>query len=321
MPNWRNAIKNIIKDELSIVRFDEPLSLYTTFHIGGNAECFIIVNSHKAISNILIYTQKENIPIFVIGKGSKILIPSQGLPGITMKLGNRFDYLLEENNEITVGGATSIQKLIQYTRNLSLSGVEFLYGIPATFAGIVKCNAGAFNKDIGSIIKKIIGINDCGEKIEFYKNQMQFSYRQSNFPDNFIITEGTIQLTPKPQRFILKTQQEYQSIRQNNHPWGFSVGSIFKNPYGSSANKISAGKLIDDVNLKGLHCGDAIVSKKHANFIMNIKHAHFNDVYELIQIIKSKVEREYNIILQEEVQILPKHMEVQKWQNLKKFSV
>lgn len=321
MASWRNAIKSIIKTGVSEVSFKEPLKKHTTYRIGGNAECFTVINDYEDLSNLVKYAKSNKIPVFVIGNGSKLLIPSQGLTGITIKLGSYFNNISRNNNELKIGAATPISKVVQFALRESLSGVEFLCGIPATFGGAVKCNAGAFSKEIGNCVGKIFGISSNGQKIVLLRNNMKFAYRQSNLPEGFIITEGIIELTPHNKDNIKELQNKYQKIRKKNQPWGASVGSIFKNPINSIMQQIPAGKLIDEVNLKGLKCGDAIISTKHANFIINKKNAHSNDVYELIQIIKSKVELKFNVILQEEVQILPKFMEVKKWQNQNELSV
>lgn len=313
MADWRQLIKKIVTDKATIFRFEESLAKYTTFRIGGKSECLVIVNNENDLLNILKLCQLRDIPVSTIGNGSKLLFSSQGLHGITLKLGDNFNYCYRENNKVIIGAATLLHKLCEFTYMQSLGGVEFLSGIPATFGGAIKCNVGAFSQDIGSCIMQISGIHSNGEKTTLTKDDMVFSYRHSNIPDDFIITEGIIELVPRPQQIIIENQSKYKKIRKNNQPWGFSVGSIFKNPIDLQNKQLPAGKLIDEVNLKGFQVGYAYISAKHANFIINKGEAHFNDVYELIQVMKSKVELKNNIILQEEVQILPKSMEVKKW--------
>ncbi|MBS4015345.1 MAG: UDP-N-acetylmuramate dehydrogenase [Candidatus Latescibacteria bacterium] len=319
MADWRTIIKNTLDNGYSQVFFSEPLSKHTTFRIGGNAECFIIASQVNDLIKTIEFSKNNNIPLFTIGNGSKLLVSSQGLSGITVKLGHKFNFISRNNNCLRVGAATSLHNLVQYACSESLSGVEFLCGIPATFGGAVVCNAGAFSNDISDCIDTVFGVDSNGQQISLLRNEIEYEYRQSKFPTAMVITEAIIELTPKDKHLIRNQQNKYQKHRKNAQPWGASVGSIFKNPISPSVGKIPAGRLIDEVGLKGLQCNDAYVSDKHANFIINKKNARTNDVYELIQIIKSKVELKFNIILQEEVQILPKYPEVKKWQSQKEL--
>jgi UDP-N-acetylmuramate dehydrogenase len=321
MASWRAIIKNTLASSSSQILFDEPFINYTTFQIGGCAECFIVVNDINDLIKIIKFTKKENVPLFIIGNGSKLLISSQGLLGITIKLGPGFNYMSCSNNKIKVGAATFLNNLVQYAYSASLSGIEFLYGIPATFGGAVACNAGAFTQDISSYLLTITGLDNNGEQITLQRNDIKFDYRLCHLPSDIIITEGTIELIPEDKEFIQNNLDKFREQRKKTQPWGASVGSIFKNPFDSSGMQIPAGKLIDEAGLKGYKYKRVYISDKHANFIINKQHAHTLDVYELIQIIKSKVELKFNIILQEEVQILPKYREVKKWQDQKELSV
>ncbi|MEO0074701.1 MAG: UDP-N-acetylmuramate dehydrogenase [candidate division WOR-3 bacterium] len=317
MASWRDTLKDIINTQSSRVYFDRALKHYSTFQIGGPAECLIIVNSIQDLINIIKFVNKHNLPLYTIGNGSKILFPSQTLSGITIKLGKHFNYIRERNQQIVVGAATPLSKIINFTSNHSLSGVEFLAGIPATLGGALFCNAGAFGHDIGSRVVTINGINNYGEEVQLTRKDLNFTYRQSNLQSNFIITEAILELALKDSKLIRQDIAYYLKYRQHAHPWGASVGSIFKNPRDQHNQTIPAGKLIEQAGLKKMRCGDAEVSSHHANFIINKKNARARDVYELIQIIKSIVELKYKIILQEEIQIFPKYVEVKKWQNQK----
>lgn len=287
--------------DLTKTYFAEPLSAHTTFRIGGYAEYFHVVRSLDDLKKIVQFANKKNIPIFIIGNGSNLLISDQGLRGITIKLGAGFTSITRNNNEIKVGAATSLSQFLLYALKQSLTGVEFLWGIPGTFGGAVACNAGAFSQDIGSLIIKINGVLPNGKEITLNRNQLERMYRKVSLPDGFIITDGLLNLTFSEQKIIEQKIKEYQDKRKNTQPNGASAGSVFKNP-----PLVPAGRLIDENNLKGLKIRNAYISKKHGNFIMNQGHAHFIDVYELIQIIKSTVELKTGTILEEEIQILPK---------------
>ncbi len=280
---------------------NEPLSAHTTFHIGGYAESFYIVKNLNDLKNILQFANKTNTPIFIIGNGSNLLISNQGLRGITIKLGAGFKSITQNNNEIKIGAAASLSQLLKYALIHSLTGVEFVWGIPGTFGGAVICNTGAFSQDIGSLITKINGILPNGKEISLNRNQIDCRYRKITLPNGFIITDGLLNLTFSEQKIIKQKIKDYREKRKKTQPDGASAGSVFKNP-----SFTPAGKLIEENNLKGLKIGNAYISKKHGNFIVNQGNAHFNDVYELIQIIKSTVEIKIGTILEEEIQILPK---------------
>jgi UDP-N-acetylmuramate dehydrogenase len=314
MASWQRIIETSIDQHLTESYWSEPLSEHATFRIGGNADCFIIINNLKELINILRVATTNHLSMFVIGCGSNLLISDQGIRYITVKLGKTFSYIKRENSELRVGAATKLSQLVKYAFSQSLGGVEFLLGIPGTLGGAVVSNAGAFSQDIGSRVTQINGILPNNQEVILNRNQLKFEYRKSNLPYGFIITEATLNLHPENQIKIKQTQEKYQKTRRKKQPWGASAGSVFKNP-----RQMFAGKLIQDSQLKGIKIKGAYISKKHSNFIINEQNAKFTDVYELIQLIKSSVESKTGIILEEEIQILPKVQEVKKWQNQKKY--
>lgn len=300
MASWRSVIENTLDKDSALIFYDEPLSKHTTFRIGGPAECFIIINSKDNLKKLLQIVRDEKIPLFVIGNGSNLLISDQGLKGITIKLGKNFSYAKIEHNLINVGAGMLLSKLIDFAVKNSLAGLEFLYGIPATFGGAVVSNAGAFSHDMSSIIKSINGFLPNGQEISISSSKLKFEYRKVNLPHSFIITDGSLKCIPNKQDCIRKSLKSYWEKRNIRQPHGMSAGSVFKNP-----KTTPAGKIIDECGLKGLAYRGAMISKKHGNFIINKNNACFKDVYELIQIIKSAVEAKTGIILEEEIQILP----------------
>ncbi len=317
MADWRRIIKNIItpastqrgESELTKVLWNEPLFKYTTFHIGGNAECLVIINSSDDLKRILQFSHQEKIPYFIIGQGSNILISQQGLKGITIKLGKAFDNIVSahtnsppliSNPQLSVGAATPLSKLLRYAVARSLSGIEFVWGIPGSFGGAIYSNAGAFSQNIGDLIEQINGISSTGEDVILTRKELNFKYRKSNLPDGFVITHGKLKLEFGNKIKIGRKINEYQLKRKATQPTGASAGSVFRNP-----SIAAAGKLIDDCGLKGLKIKGACISEKHGNFIINQNNADFNDVYELIQIINSTVELKTGTLLKQEIQIFP----------------
>jgi UDP-N-acetylmuramate dehydrogenase len=328
MASWRRIIKENLVPYLSkrtLVKYNELLARYTSFHIGGKAECLIIANTINDIKNIIKVCREYNVPLYILGAGSNLLISDQGLEGIVLKLGKAFSYIFDITNQfeanyrrncryLMVGAATKLIHIIRFCKSLSLLGPEFLWGIPASFGGAVKTNAGAFNHHIGELIVSITGIDNKGQELLLKKGNLQFDYRKTNIPNDFIITSGILKTHKTSHSKITATISIYKNMRKNTQPKGFSAGSVFKNP-----KVIPAGKLIDNVGLKGFSYGYAVISEKHANFIINQGQASMITIYEIIQKIKSLVEKNSGLILEEEIEILPKVKEVKKWQEQKKL--
>ncbi len=315
MASWRRLIETSIVDKATKIYWGESLSKHTTIRIGGQAECFIVANTVDDLKTILAIAEHQSIPLFILGNGSNILISDQKFNGIVIKLGDAFSYCMIENNNLRIGAATPLSHILTYLLDKSLSGFEFLWGIPGTFGGAIVSNAGAYSQNIGDRTIKINGLLPDGQEVAIDKNNLHFDYRKTTLPLGFIIMEGFLQITSNRPTAIRQLIAEYRKKRTLTQPAGASAGSVFKNP-----KLVSAGKLIDDNNLKGVCNGNAYISRKHGNFILNRCNASFINVYELLQIIKSTVEFNTGTILEEEIQVLPKSQEVKKWQNQKNCS-
>lgn len=298
----RNFIKTLKRQEKFSI--NEPLAKHTTFQIGGKAQYFVVVENSDSLKEVIKLALESNLSYFIIGAGSNLLISEQGLPGLVIKLGRDFSKIEIRGNRLICGAGVKLSRLVKTAYDHSLTGTEFLYGIPGTLGGAVKNNTGAFSQSIGEMIESIDGIQINQEleldNLTLKKEQIGFAYRTSQIPKDFIITQGTLKLKEGKKEKIHSEMERIQQYRKETQPWGASAGSIFKNP-----QQASAGKLLDEAGLKGLMIGEAYVSNKHANFIINRGGARFNDVLELIQIMKMRVEAKIGIILEEEVEIVP----------------
>jgi UDP-N-acetylmuramate dehydrogenase len=286
------------------ITVNKPLAKLTTFQIGGNAQYFATVQDLVGLNEVIKLALENNLPFLVIGSGSNLLISDQGLAGIVIKLDKDFSLIEIQGDKIICGAGVKLADLVKTASENSLTGAEFLYGIPGTVGGAINNNAGAFLRAIGDIVESVYGIKiDAKFELQYLrlsKDQIGFSYRTSQLPSDFIITSVIIKLSEGNRKKINSEINRIKKYRSKSHPWGASAGSIFKNP-----KPISAGKLLDEAGMKGLKVGGAYVSTKHANFIINRGGARFNDVLELIQIMKMRVEEKTGIILEEEVEILP----------------
>lgn len=307
----RNFIQTLNRQERLLPA--EPLAKYTTFQIGGKAKYLVVVKDLDNLQKILKLTLAHNLAYFIIGAGSNLLISDQGFPGIVIKLGKGFSQLAVQGEKIISGAGVKLADLIKFAYDNGLEGTEFLNGIPGTLGGAIMNNAGAFSHCTGDIIESVAGIRVNSqfeiENLKLRKNQIEFGYRKSGLSKDFIITEAAITLIKSEPKKIQSKIERIKKRRRETQPWGASAGSVFKNP-----KPVPAGKLLDQAGLKGFSVGEAYVSPKHANFIMNRSHATFNDVLELIQIMKMRVEKKTGIILEEEIEIVPSdRLEVRNW--------
>lgn len=287
-----------IKDIL--VKEDFPLSKISSIGIGGKIKYLVKVKNKSSLPFLKEIIEKEKIKYIFIGKLTNILFSDGYLNGMAIQYQDSyFEYLERKPPIIKIGAGVNLTNLIFKLQNFSVSGLEPLIGIPGSLGGAIKMNAGAFGVSIADFVKEIeIFSFKEGFKI-LKKEEVNFGYRFSSLSDEELIVSAILMLKEnreENQKYLIK---KYLKRRKEKFPKGKSLGCIFKNP-----NGLTAGKLIENANLKNFRVGDAIISDKHANFIINIKKARFLDVYELIQIVKEKVHKKFNILLEEEIKIV-----------------
>lgn len=278
------------------------LKNYTTFKIGGPAKYFFIAKSKQELIEAVKTAKRANLPFFVLGGGSKLLISDKGFKGLIIKIINTKYKIL--NTKIIAESGTTLAELVNAATRAGVSGLEWAAGIPgATVGGAVRGNAGAFGGSMADIIKNVEVFNTKDLKIKnFNPKDCQFGYRESIFKKNknLIIVSVALQLKKITKKNIKKKIERYLSHRKKIQSFKFpSAGSIFKNPKG-----FSAGELIEKCDLKGKRIGNVKISEKHANFIVNLGGGKATDVKKLINLVKNKVKNKFGIILEEEIQIL-----------------
>lgn len=280
-----------------VVKENFPLNKISSIGVGGKVKYLVKVKNKKILPLLKEIIEKEKIKYIFIGKLTNILLPEGYLDGVAIQYQDSFLEQLEENPPLVkIGAGISLTNLILNLQNLSLSGLEPLIGIPGSLGGAIKMNAGAFGISISDFIKEIeIFSFKEGFKI-IKKEEAGFGYRCSLIQDEELIISAVLMLKKNNQKHLIK---KYLKSRNEKFPKGKSLGCVFKNP-----NNFFAGELIEKVGLKNFRVGDAIISDKHANFIINMKKARFLDVYELIQIVKEKVYKKFNILLEEEIKII-----------------
>ena len=292
-------IKNLVSSKILI---NESLKKYTSFGIGGNASFYIFPKNEKDLKNILKYSNVNNIKIFFIGSGSNLLVSDNGFDGIIISLRKTFkNFIVNDKLEATIGTGVMLGNMVKILSKKSIKGLESLIGVPGTLGGALIMNAGAYGMEISNNLVSIKVIEMDGTDKIYNKKDLEFSYRFSSIPKNEIVVEANFKFELGDIDNIQDKKIEASNQRKEKQPLKFrSAGSIFKNP----SSKIAAGYLIDKANLKGMRVGDAEISIKHANFIINHGKASSNEVLKLIKIIKNKVKEQFNINLKLEIKLL-----------------
>lgn len=305
------------------VQKDVDFENLTTFKIGGEARFLFEVNNKEELPEAIRAAKEAEVSFFILGNGSNLLVSDKGYDGLVVKMNN--DHHQVEEDEIKAGAGLKLQDLINFTLKNELKDLEWAAGIPGTLGGAIRGNAGAFGLEMKDIVKQVEVYNVEKDKMETYGNQKcNFGYRNSTFKENLhlIILNATLVLNSSSKKAIKKRMEEYLSYRKENHALDYPCsGSVFQNPKKKIEDEellkqypklkefnekelIPAGWLVEQVGLAGEKAGDAKVSEKHSNFIVNLGNAKAKDVMELINLTQEEVEDKFNIKLQLEIETL-----------------
>ncbi|MBF0288282.1 MAG: UDP-N-acetylmuramate dehydrogenase [SAR324 cluster bacterium] len=284
--------------------WEHSLRRYSTMRVGGTAACFIDVLNCEDLSQLLPFIQQYQIPYFVLGKGSNLIIPDTGWPGIILRLSSNFEdwHIFEEDHLVCVGAALPDVIFAKRSVPLGWSGVEFLIGIPGSIGGAIAMNAGAHGTEISDHLKTVWWMDMDGNQHQGDRDSLEFSYRSSplNAVSGSIITSALFQLKESDSQTVKSHMKQFQSYRETTQPTKIpNCGSVFKNPPGHYA-----AKLIESAGLKGYGIGNAQISEKHSNFIVNQGNAKAADVIALIELAQDTVWKVHQISLEPEVQLL-----------------
>ena len=290
-------IEKIKKLDCGDIVENADLRKYTTYKVGGHAWAIVSPYTIKDLQTLLTLLIKEKVKYKIIGNGSNLIFSDKTYEGILIRLDN-FDNLTIRDNVIRVGAGYSLMKLALKTARLGLTGLEFASGIPGSVGGAIFMNAGAYKSDMGYVVRSIRVLTPDLDVKTMYNYELDFHYRTSflqKFP-GFICLDATIELRHGDVEEITKLINERKMRRLETQPLEYpSAGSVFRNPENNFA-----GALIEEIGYKGKHIGDAYVSEKHANFIVNKGNASGDDVKKLILEIKDKIKKEKGIELKVE---------------------
>lgn len=281
------------------VRRQEFMNKHTTFKIGGPAELFLIVHSEKALQRVMAFASEQEIPCLLLGNGSNMLVSDRGIAGAVISFGEEFKRVEKTgDNILTAGAGAPLSALCSVALKESLTGIEFLWGIPGSVGGAAFMNAGAYGGEIGQALVECRHVTAGGEPGVLKAEEMELSYRHTVYGDNgAAITAVTVALHPGIREEIKCKMDELYNRRKEKQPLEYpSAGSVFKRPAGNFA-----GTLIEKCGLKGRRVGGAMVSEKHAGFIVNCGGATCKDVLDLIELIQKTVYEQTQVSLECEV--------------------
>jgi UDP-N-acetylmuramate dehydrogenase len=294
---YQESALDVIKGKMI---FDAPMSEYTSMNVGGLADVLFFPRNIDELRKIIELSREKNIPYFILGNGTNLIVKDSGIPGWVISLKRGFKRIEVLGKEIEAEAGVSLNRLIQSSIEEELTGLEPLIGIPGTVGGALRMNAGAWGLEMKDIVSSISFMNIKGDVIERDRKELKFLYRRLAVPDSWIILKARFKLEKGKREEIIKKIKSYSEMRKKTQPLKFaSAGSIFKNP-----KTVSAGKLIEELGMKGFRLGEAMISNIHANFIVNLGKAKAKDVIDLIDFIEKRVYEEKGILLEREVKIV-----------------
>jgi UDP-N-acetylmuramate dehydrogenase len=285
------------------IRFHCPMGPYTTLGVGGEAEALIETGEVEEIQRIVGFLHGEGIPWMPVGRGSNLLVTEEGLEGVVLHLTGSFVGAVTEAPGrilLAADAGVGLAELTAYCRRHGLSGLEFLAGIPGTVGGAVAMNAGAWGRETGDTLMDIRAVERTGRVDSRSRSTLRFLYRRLDLKEGDVIVSARWSLAPDAQNAVAARMAGYLKRRRKTQPLEFpSAGSVFKNPPGDFA-----GRLIEQAGLKGKRIGDAMISIKHANFIVNVGRARAGEVLELLRLARDRVAEISGIVLEPEIRVV-----------------
>lgn len=283
------------------IYLQEPMAGHTTFRIGGPADCFLQIENEEQIKGVQRYLNMVEMPYFVLGNGSNLLVNDGGYRGIILQIGPKMSEIVVEGGRIVAKAGALLSQVARVAMEHGLTGLEFASGIPGTVGGGVMMNAGAYDGEMSQVVTQVRVISRDGETMELDRATMEFGYRTSTIRNNsFIVTEVTFELQKGDKDVIMAKMEELMARRKEKQPLEYpSAGSTFKRPEGHFA-----GKLITDAGMKGFQIGGARVSDKHCGFVINAGNATARDVRDVISEIQRRVKDKFRVDLEPEVVFL-----------------
>jgi UDP-N-acetylmuramate dehydrogenase len=249
---------------------------------------------------VILHARRKSIPLFILGKGTNLIVRDRGISGWVVSLTQGMKRVRMDGESLEAEAGCSLQQLVQFSIQKGLAGLESFFGIPGTVGGALAMNAGAWGVDMKDVVHSITLMKEDGEVVERSRSKLRFSYRSLTLPSTWVILKGTFHLKRGRREEILERVKSFSEMRKRTQPLDYpSAGSIFKNP-----KEGPAGKWIDEIGLKGFSMGQAMISDRHANFIINLGKATAEEVLDLIERVERRVYEEKGISLEREVRVV-----------------
>ena len=285
------------------IQFDRAMSEYTTFRIGGKADAICFVQGLGELQQVFSYLNKEKIPYLLVGKGSNLLVRDGGFKGAVIIMRGQLATIKqhEKNDQMVLaGGGLTLRDLVRFCSQRGLGGLEFLSGIPGTVGGAVTMNAGAFGRAMGDVVQQVDLVTPEGEFTSKNRSDLTFSYRESSIQEGTLVVRASLQCSQETSEIVSGRVAEYLTRRKLAQPLDYpSAGSVFRNP-----SNDHAGRLIEQAGLKGKKIGGAMISPKHANYIVNTGGAQAEDILRLMEMAKEKVREATGVELEPEIKVV-----------------
>ncbi len=289
------------------ILYDEPLAGYTSMGVGGKADAIFFPKTQEELCQALGRLTDAGIPYVALGKGTNLIVRDGGYRGVVISLKGLTHWTIEEGGEekdgsvlVQAEAGVPLAELVSLSLREGLGGLEFCAGIPGTVGGALRMNAGAYGREVADVVERVNFIGNRGEQKSLERGELDFRYRSLALPPDSLILSAAFSLHRGERTKISARIEEILALRRDKHPLGYrNAGSIFKNP-----PEVSAGRIIEETGLKGLTAGEAQISEKHGNFIINLGKAQAGDVLALIETVKEKVRATRGIVLETEVHII-----------------
>ena len=277
---------------------EEPMSRHTTFRVGGEVQCFVRISDKEQLKKLIPYLRQIEVPYFILGNGSNLLVSDKGYEGVILQIGNKMNTITVEGTHIRAQAGALLSQIAKCAYDKGLTGFEFASGIPGSIGGGVVMNAGAYGGEMKQVVESVLVMDTQGEILELSGESMEFGYRTSIIKNRpFIVLEVCLKLEQGNKERIASDMEELAQKRREKQPLEYaSAGSTFKRPEG-----YFAGKLIMDAGLRGYSIGGAQVSDKHCGFVVNTGRASATDVAEVISEVQERVKDKFGVSLETEV--------------------
>ncbi len=283
------------------ILYDEPMSAHTTWRIGGRADCLFLPVDGDDIRAALAFAGQEDIPYLVMGNGSNMLVLDGGIRGLVICISDAMSSYVIEGDRLKAQAGVILSKAARETAKMGYQGLEWAAGIPASLGGAAVMNAGAYGHCFYEALVSVEIINKCGELETLGVEELNYGYRNTSLMNSgAVVTEVEIALNKGKADDLIAQVEATLRLRRKNQPLEYpSAGSVFKNPPNDHA-----GRLVEAAGLRGLRHGDAQVSEKHGNFIVNRGSAKACDVLSLIDEVRNIVKEKFDVILEPEVRLI-----------------